>query len=209
MKRQLQNEILDLLSKEYPDAHCELVHSNAFELLVATILSAQCTDVRVNQVTKGLFEKYNTPRDFVELREAELEKIIKSCGFFKTKAKNIIAASKIILEKHRGEVPRTMEELVALPGVGRKTASVILAVAFGIPAMPVDTHVFRLANRIGFVDADTVEKTEEQLKQLIEKERWIEAHHSIIFHGRRVCHARKPKCSECSIKDHCKYFLAG
>lgn len=199
-------EILDKLSILHPDAHCELVHSSAFELLVATILSAQCTDVRVNIVTEEMFKKYNTPEQFASLTIKEIEEMIKTCGLYKSKAKKIKEASTIIVEKFGGEVPDTLEELVTLPGVGRKTAGVVLSNAFGVPAIAVDTHVFRVSNRIGIVKENTPEKTEFALMKAIPKDRWTHSHHLLIFQGRRVCKARKPECESCNITEYCNYY---
>lgn len=199
-------EILDKLSILHPDAHCELVHSSAFELLVATILSAQCTDVRVNIVTEEMFKKYNTSEQFASLTIKEIEEMIKTCGLYKSKAKKIKEASTIIVEKFGGEVPDTLEELVTLPGVGRKTAGVVLSNAFGVPAIAVDTHVFRVSNRIGIVKENTPEKTEFALMKAIPKDRWTHSHHLLIFQGRRVCKARKPECESCNITEYCSYY---
>lgn len=199
-------EILDLLSELHPNAHCELVHSSPFELLIATILSAQCTDVRVNIVTEELFKKYNTPEDFKNLSIEEIEKEIKTCGLYKSKAKKIKETSSILVDKYNSELPDTLEELITLPGVGRKTAGVVLSNAFGIPAIAVDTHVFRVSNRIGIVKEKTPEKTEFALMKTIEKERWTHSHHLLIFHGRRICKARKPECENCNIREYCNYY---
>lgn len=202
-------EVLEILDKTYPDAKCELDHNSPFELLVATILSAQCTDIRVNMVTKELFKFCNTPYDFVELGIIELEKEIKTCGFYRNKAKSIIGASMKIIEEFNGEVPKTIVELMTLPGVGKKTANVVASTCFGVPAIAVDTHVFRLSNRIGFVDENNVKDTEEVLQRKIKKSMWTKAHHLLIFHGRRACKARKPLCEECNINSYCKYYLRG
>jgi len=197
--------ILQRLDETYPDAWCALVHSSPFELLVATILSAQCTDERVNIVTARLFPKYNKPEHFAALRYEELEEMIKDCGLYRSKAKAIIDTSRILLHEYNGEVPRTREELMKLPGVGRKTANVVLATAFGVPAIAVDTHVFRVANRIGLADAPDARRTEEQLMEVIPKERWAKAHHQLIHHGRRICSARNPKCHICPLAPYCRY----
>lgn len=199
-------EILDLLADQHPDAHCELVHSSAFELLVATILSAQCTDVRVNIVTEEMFKKYNQPQDFKDLSIGQIEDMIKTCGLYKSKAKKIKETSSILVDLYGGQVPDNLEDLVKLPGVGRKTAGVVLSNAFGIPAIAVDTHVFRVSNRIGIVKETTPEKTEFALMKAIPKDRWTHSHHLLIFHGRRVCKARKPECSNCSISHMCNYY---
>lgn len=199
-------EILDLLMEIHPNAHCELVHSTPFELLVATILSAQCTDVRVNIVTEQMFKKYNTPTDFMNLTIKQIENEIKTCGLYKSKAEKIKEASTMIVNEFGGEVPDNLDDLVKLPGVGRKTAGVVLSNSFGIPAIAVDTHVFRVSNRIGIVKELTPEKTEFALMKAIPKDRWTHSHHLLIFHGRRVCKARKPECKSCNITEYCNYF---
>lgn len=198
--------VLALLKEAYPSPKPELEFGSPFELLVATMLSAQCTDKQVNKATRVLFPLYHTPAQFAALQEEELFPYVKSCGFFQTKGRNIIATSKILLEEYGGEVPREMDALTRLPGVGRKTANVVLSNAFGIPAIAVDTHVFRVSNRIGLVEASTVEKTEQQLMLAIPKRDWGDAHHWLIFHGRRVCSARKPKCSECMLTKYCEHY---
>ena len=198
-----QQAILDGLNELYPDAGPELHFSNPFETLVATILAAQCTDARVNQVTPALFRDYPDAAAMAKATPEEIFSYVKSCGF-KSKAVNIVNASKMIVEKHGGKVPDTLEELTALPGVGRKTANVVLAFSFGVPAIPVDTHVFRVANRLGLSDALTVEETERQLMDLIPREQWSQAHHWMIYHGRRVCHSQKPECENCTLKPYCK-----
>ena len=197
LSKEEMDEVIGILLKTYPDATVELEHSSTFELLIATILSAQCTDVRVNKITRELFKDYNTPEDFIQLTEEELGEKIKSCGFYKVKSKNILATSRIILEEFNGEVPSTMEELITLPGVGRKTANVVLSNAFGVPAIAVDTHVFRVSNRIGLAGSKNVLDTEKDLMNNIEKNMWSKAHHLLIFHGRRICKARKPLCEKC------------
>lgn len=202
-------KILDILEQTYPDAECELNYTNAFELLIATILSAQCTDVRVNKVTEELFKKYNKPEGFAKLSTAEISEEIKSCGLYKSKAQKIKETSVILCSNYGGEVPDKMEELVKLPGVGRKTANVVLSNAFGVDAIAVDTHVFRVSNRIGLVKTDTPEKTEFELMKVLPKKRWSKAHHLIIFHGRRICKARKPECNVCPIVEYCDYYQEG
>lgn len=197
-------KILDTLSRMYPDAKPELNFSNPYETLVATILSAQCTDARVNLCTPAVFRDFPDARAMARATPEQLYPYVRSCGF-KSKAANIVNACRLIVERHGGEVPQTMEELTALPGVGRKTASVVLANAFRIPAMAVDTHVFRVSNRLGLVQADTPEKTEMQLRESFPPERWNELHHYLIFHGRRVCHSRKPECSGCALRDLCPF----
>ena len=200
------NEILDKLEKQYPDAKCELEYTTPFELLIATILSAQCTDVRVNIVTREMFKKYNTPQDFSKLSEEDIIKEIKTCGLYKSKANKIKATSEMICRDYNGEVPDSLEELIKLPGVGRKTADVVLSNAFNQAAIAVDTHVFRVANRIGIVKTKTPEKTEFALMEVIPKNRWSHSHHLFIFHGRRICKARKPECENCPIKQDCDFY---
>lgn len=199
-------EVINILLKTYPDATVELEHSSTFELLIATILSAQCTDVRVNKITRELFKDYNTPEDFIQLTEKELGEKIRSCGFYKVKSKNILATSRKIIEEFNGQVPNTMEELITLPGVGRKTANVVLSNAFGVPAIAVDTHVFRVSNRIGLANSKNVLDTEKDLMDNIDKNMWSKAHHLLIFHGRRVCKARRPLCNECPLTNYCLYY---
>jgi endonuclease-3 len=198
-------EILDRLSHMYPDAKCALEHTSAFELLVATILSAQCTDARVNIVTRRMFPTHNRPEHFTAITPDEVGAMIRDCGLWQTKAKNIHETCRILLEQHGGEVPASMEELVKLPGVGRKTANVVLSNAFDVPAIAVDTHVFRVSNRLGLANAGNVEETEQQLMRRIPRNQWSQAHHWLIHHGRQLCEARKPRCSECPLLDLCKY----
>lgn len=199
-------EVLAGLKRLYPQAGPQLHSETPFEMLVATILSAQCTDVRVNQVTGELFPVFNTPEAFAALSEEELIPYIKTCGLFRAKSKNIIAMSRDLLLRFGGQVPRTLEELTSLAGVGRKTANVVLANAFGVPAIAVDTHVFRVANRLGLAKAKDVHNTERQLMERIPREQWGLAHHLIIFHGRNICHARGPKCGECPLTGVCRYY---
>ena len=208
MKREQKLAILDRLEEMYPEAKAELVFSNPYEMLVATILSAQCTDRQVNKVTPAVFSRWPDASAMAEARTEELNPLVKSCGF-KSKAGNIIAACRIIKEQHGGQVPDTMEALTALPGVGRKTANVVLSNAFGIPAFAVDTHVFRVSNRLGLCRADTVEETERQMTKLIPREKWGQAHHWLIWHGRRLCRAQRPLCAECGLKDLCPYHACG
>lgn len=203
-----KREILAGLEALYPGAGPELNFTNPYETLVATILSAQCTDKRVNMVTPAVFHDFPSPEAMAATTPEILYPYVKSCGF-KTKAQNIVMACRLICEKHGGEVPHTMEELTALPGVGRKTANVVLANAFHVPAIAVDTHVFRVSNRLGLVSAKTVEETEKQLMRAIPKQKWSDAHHYLIYHGRRVCHARKPDCENCALKALCKTYNAG
>ena len=198
-----QQAILQGLAEMYPDAGPELHFSNPYETLVATILAAQCTDARVNLVTPALFRDYPDAKAMAKATPEEIFPYVKSCGF-RSKAVNIVNASKIIAEKYDGVVPSTLEELTALPGVGRKTANVVLAFSFGIPAIPVDTHVFRVSNRLGLADALTVEETERQLMALIPREMWSQAHHWMIWHGRRICHSQKPDCGNCALRPYCK-----
>ena len=196
--------LIKQLRKLYPDAECALHHKNPFELLLATILSAQCTDEKVNQVTPALFEKYPTPNDFAKADLPELEQMIRPTGFFKNKAKSLQGASKAIVEKHGGEVPRTLEELVELPGVGRKTANVVLGVAFKIPSgVVVDTHVARLSFRLGLTTSDNPVQIEKELQVLVPKSSWIEWSHLLIFHGRRICKAQRPQCDHCALLPNC------
>lgn len=194
---------LELLAKTYPNAKPALHFRNPFELLIATMLSAQCTDVQVNKCTDVLFPIYGTPEAFAELDEATLEPYIKSCGFFRTKGRNILATSRILVTQYGGQVPQELEALTKLPGVGRKTANVVLSNAFGIPAIAVDTHVFRVSNRIGLAEAKDVEHTEEQLMAHIPREDWSAAHHWLIYHGRQVCTAQRPKCGNCPLAEVC------
>lgn len=196
--------ILRKLDEAYPNATCELKHHNAFELLIATILSAQCTDVRVNQVTQELFKKYKTPEDFAYASPAELEKEIRPTGFFRNKTKSIMGASKGIIESFGGQVPRTMEEILTLPGVARKTANVVLGTAYGIASgIVVDTHVQRLSNRLDLTHHEEPKKIEQDLIAVIPKDKWIIFSHQIIWHGRRVCFARKPNCAACNLEHIC------
>ena len=195
--------ILEKLKKAHPTAGCELEYSTPFELLVAVILSAQCTDKRVNIATRELFKVYNRAEQFARLTLDELKPYIFSCGFYNNKGTNLIAMSKSLMEKFGGEVPRTLEELTSLAGVGRKTASVVLSVAFDIPAMPVDTHVFRVSRRIGLASGDTVEKVERELMRAYPEESWNALHHTLIFQGRYVCKSQKPDCVNCPISDFC------
>ncbi|MCO6511609.1 MAG: endonuclease III [Aridibacter famidurans] len=196
--------VIRRLDKEYPDAHCALNHTSAFELLIATILSAQCTDERVNIVTEDLFRKYGGPKDYLEVEEEELQEDIRSTGFFRNKAKNIRGACQKIIDDFDGEVPQNMDDLLTLPGVARKTANVVLGNAFGIASgVVVDTHVKRLSYRIGLTDEKTPEKIEKDLMELVPKKHWVMFSHWLIYHGRRVCNARKPDCENCVLNDIC------
>ncbi len=198
--------VLDELARLYPDAVPALKFNSAYELLVAVILSAQCTDERVNKVTAVLFEKHNTPEKMITLTQEELEKFIFSCGFYRNKAAHILSASRDILDKFGGEVPSTLEEMRTLAGVGQKTANVVYSVWFGGDAIAVDTHVFRVSNRLGISEGKTPAKVEEGLCEALPKEIWSKAHHYLIYHGRRVCHSQKPDCTSCTLKKFCKFY---
>ena len=203
-KKKRTAEIIKRFKKTYPDAHCALEHSNPFELLIATILSAQCTDARVNIVTADLFRKYRGPADYLKVTQRELEKDVHSTGFFRNKAKNIQAACRRIIEEYGGEVPQTMDKLLTLGGVARKTANVVLGNAFGITSgVVVDTHVSRISQLLGLTKNKTPEKIERDLQQLIPKKDWVMFPHWMIHHGRAVCIARRPRCSECVLNDIC------
>lgn len=199
-------EVIKLLEIMYPNAHCELDYTTPFELLIATILSAQCTDKRVNQVTKVLFENYNTPEAIISMGEEKLQDAIKSCGFYNNKSKNILGACQKILHEFDGEVPNTIEDLMKLPGVGKKTANVVGSNAYGIPAIAVDTHVFRVSKRIGIAQGENPDQVEESLMKNLPKKYWILGHHLLIFHGRYQCTARSPKCESCGISKYCTYY---
>lgn len=205
MKQDVQ-KLLNEFETLYPDAKPALEYRSPYELLVAVILSAQCTDERVNKVTGVLFEKHNTPQTMLALTQEELEKYIFSCGFYHNKAAHILSASADILAKFGGEVPSTLEELKTLAGVGQKTANVVYAVAFGGDAIAVDTHVFRVSNRLGIAEGKTPAKVEEGLRAVIPQNMWSKAHHFLIWHGRKVCHSQKPDCLNCTLKEYCKYF---
>ena len=205
MKKIEKEQALAELASLYPDAKPALHYTTPYELLVAVVLSAQCTDERVNIVTAKLFEKYNTPEAMVTLSQKELEKYIFSCGFYRMKAEHILSASRDILEKFGGEVPGTVEELMTLAGVGKKTANVIYSVAFGGQAIAVDTHVFRVSNRLGLAKGKTPLEVEENLYKVVPKENWSKAHHWMIYHGRRVCHSQKPACDTCTLSHLCDF----
>ncbi len=205
MKKIEKEQALAELASLYPDAKPALHYTTPYELLVAVVLSAQCTDERVNIVTAKLFEKYNTPEAMVTLSQKELEKYIFSCGFYRMKAEHILSASRDILEKFGGEVPGTVEELMTLAGVGKKTANVIYSVAFGGQAIAVDTHVFRVSNRLGLAKGKTPLEVEENLYKVVPKENWSKAHHWMIYHGRRVCHSQKPACETCTLSHLCDF----
>jgi endonuclease-3 len=203
-KQERAAEIVSRLKRMYPRAKCSLDFTNPFELLIATILSAQSTDVRVNIVTKSLFRKYPDPQAFAQAGQVEMERDVRQTGFFRNKAKAVIAASKAIVEKHGGEVPATMDELTALPGVGRKTANVVLANAFKKPVgIVVDTHVTRVSGRLGLTTHSDAEKIEQDLIKLIPQKEWTSFSHRLIAHGRAICVARKPKCAECLLNELC------
>ena len=205
MKKIEKEQALAELASLYPDAKPALHYTTPYELLVAVVLSAQCTDERVNIVTAKLFEKYNTPETMVTLSQKELEKYIFSCGFYRMKAEHILSASHDILEKFGGEVPGTVEELMTLAGVGKKTANVIYSVAFGGQAIAVDTHVFRVSNRLGLAKGKTPLEVEENLYKVVPKKNWSKAHHWMIYHGRRVCHSQKPSCESCTLRGLCDF----
>ena len=206
MNKQAKQSALAELKKLYIDAKPALKFRSAYELLVAVILSAQCTDARVNIVTEKLFEKYSTPETMVTLSNEQLEKYIFSCGFYRMKAEHILSASRDIIERFHGEVPKTVEELTTLAGVGKKTANVVYSVAFNGDAIAVDTHVFRVSNRLGLASGKTPEKVEEDLQKAIPKNEWSKAHHWLIYHGRLVCHSQKPDCKHCTLKGYCDYY---
>lgn len=197
------NEIIEKLKEMYPDAKCELNYNTPFQLLVATVLSAQTTDKKVNEVTKDLFRDYPDVDSFLTIDQGELEERLRSIGLYRSKAKNILSLCRKIKEEYDGEVPTNMEGITSLPGAGRKTANVVLSNAFGVPAIAVDTHVFRVSNRLGIADSDNVYEVEKQLQEVINKEEWTLMHHVLIFHGRRCCTARKPNCDNCGVKDYC------
>ncbi|WP_339173857.1 endonuclease III [Anoxybacillus sp. FSL W8-1294] len=196
---------LDEIANMFPNAHCELVHRNPFELLIAVVLSAQCTDALVNKVTKQLFEKYKTPEDYVSVPLEELQQDIRSIGLYRNKAKNIQQLCRILIEQYSGEVPKNRDELMKLPGVGRKTANVVVSVAFGVPAIAVDTHVERVSKRLGICRwKDSVLEVEETLMKKIPKEEWSVTHHRLIFFGRYHCKAQSPKCDVCPLLHLCR-----
>lgn len=205
LNKQQIRHCLDEMAKMFPDAHCELRHENPFELVIAVALSAQCTDALVNKVTKDLFQKYKTPEDYLAVPLEELQQDIRSIGLYRNKAKNIQKLSKMLIEEMDGEVPQTQNELVKLPGVGRKTANVVASVAFDVPAIAVDTHVERVSKRLGICRwKDSVTEVEETLMKKIPKEEWSVTHHRFIFFGRYHCKAQSPKCEECPLLDLCR-----
>lgn len=199
--------IMDALIKVYPEPRIQLVFSNEFELLVATILSAQCTDARVNIVTKKLFVKYKSIKDYIDAKPEELEQDIFSTGFYKAKARHIQETAVAIIEKFNGRVPSTMEELLSLPGVGRKTANVILGHCFSVPAIVVDTHVIRIARLLGLTESKNPDRIERDLMELLPKNQWVDFTHYMIMHGRKTCIARKPHCSECVLQNFCDFRI--
>lgn len=199
-------KIFALLDQHYPDVTTQLTHESPFELLVATVMSAQTTDSQVNKVTPALFQRYPTPEALALASPEDVAAHIRSIGFWQTKAKNLVALAKILADRHRGQVPAQREALEALPGVGRKTASVVLATAFGIPAIAVDTHVFRVAKRLGFSKGKTPEAVEKDLMARIPEKRWALAHHQLIWHGRKICKAQRPLCHHCPIAAYCLYY---
>jgi endonuclease-3 len=203
-RRELANKVVETLRRLYPDARCSLDYRTPLQLLIATILSAQCTDERVNKVTPALFTRYRSAADFASADPRELENYIRSTGFYRAKAKNIIACCRALVERHGGELPRSLEELTKLPGVGRKTANVLLGTAWGIPAgIVVDTHVRRLARRMGLTQHTDPDKIERDLMELIPQEEWIAFGHRMIYHGRQVCLARNPRCDQCALNSFC------
>ena len=202
-KKDRQEEILRILEKTYKGMKTALNYTTPFELLVAVILSAQCTDERVNVITARLFPKYNSPKKMGRLTQEQMEKLIHDCGLYHAKAKNLLLTCHRLEEVYGGQVPETMEDLVTLPGAGRKTANVVMSVAFGMPAIAVDTHVFRVARRLGLAKGEDPLAVEKELQKAIPKEKWSEAHHWLIWHGRKICKARKPLCSNCPLVDLC------
>lgn len=204
-KRERSRKIFQILRKTYPDAKCSLDHIDPLSLMVATILSAQCTDERVNKVTPALFARYKTAKDFATAKPEELQKYIQSCGFYQMKAKNIMGAAKRIVEEFGGKVPDRLEDLVSLPGVGRKTANVILGTVYNTPGVVVDTHCGRLARRMGFTKHEDPTKVESDLMKIWPQKDWSLNSHLLVYHGRAVCFARGPKCSECPVRDWCPF----
>ncbi|GAB6168017.1 endonuclease III [Clostridium carnis] len=204
--KQRTKTILQILKEEYPDAKCELNHESPFQLLVATILSAQTTDKKVNEVTETLFRDYPDLDAFLTLSIDELEQRIKQIGLYRSKAKNLLIMCNQLKQNFNGEVPKTMEEITSLAGAGRKTANVVLSNAFGVPSIAVDTHVFRVSNRLALADSDNVLEVEKQLQKELPKKEWSLTHHLLIFHGRRCCIARNPKCDICKLTRQCKYY---
>lgn len=206
MNKKKASQIVQKLALLYPDAKPALKYGNNFELLIAVMLSAQCTDERVNKVTEVLFKKYPRPEDYLSLTVEELGREIFSCGLYKSKAEHILSTCRDLVEKFNGEVPTTLEELRTLAGVGRKTANVVYSVGCGGDAIAVDTHVFRVSNRLGLASAKTPEQTEKQLMQQIERSLWSKSHHYLIYHGRQVCKAQRPQCETCDLRDLCQFY---
>ncbi len=204
LKKAEIKDIIDILIEMHPNAKAELNYNNPFELLIATILSAQCTDIRVNKTTPDLFKVLKNPKDIYDIEHSDLEKIIKSCGLYKTKAKNIRKTCEILDKEYNGTVPDEISKLIELPGVGRKTANVVVSNAFGTPAIAVDTHVKRVSNRIGLASSENVSIIERDLMKKIPRDLWTQMHHTLIFHGRRICKASKPNCDICKINEICR-----
>lgn len=207
MKQNGITEIINKIDRLYESPKCELDFSSNYELLVAVILSAQCTDKRVNLVTRELYKNYNTPQKMLSLSQEQLEQKIRSCGFFHNKAKHILDCSKDLVEKYGGEVPSDKAKLKSLAGVGEKTANVVLSMAFQIPAIAVDTHVFRVSNRLGLANANNVKKTQKDLERVLPKDKWIKFHYALVLHGRYVCKSQRPSCDTCELAGLCKYYL--
>lgn len=200
------NSIVEILKHDYNNPECELHFDNPYSLIVAVILSAQCTDKRVNMVTPQLFKKYPTVESLARADVSDVEQIIKPCGFFRSKAKNIVSMAKDVVEKFGGQIPSSKEDLKSLAGVGEKTANVVLSTAFGVPAIAVDTHVFRVSNRLGLANSKTVEGTQADLEKNLKKENWSFAHFALVLHGRYICKSQRPKCDECNFQKLCKYY---
>ena len=208
MKKQEAIEIINILKQTYPDATCSLDFTTPFEMGIAVMLSAQCTDERVNKTTPELFKKFKKPEDYLKASLEEIEEIIKPCGFYKNKAKNLLGYAKTVVAKYNGKLPQTMEELVSLPGIGRKSANVIMLEAFNNPqGIAVDTHAKRIANRVGFSKEKEPSKIEQDLLDLIPKKFYKDVNHLLVWHGRKTCDARKPKCEECTIKKYCNFLF--
>lgn len=202
-----RRQMLKILAVKYDGAKSGLEFGSTFELLIAVILSAQCTDIRVNLITQRLFPRWNSPKKMLDLQLVQLEELIHDCGLFRAKAKNILATCQMLVENWNGDVPGTLEELIQLPGVGRKTANVVISHQFGIPAIAVDTHVFRVSNRTGLAKGKNPETVEQELMKLIPRENWSAAHHWLIWHGRKICRARNPMCNECELAELCLYAV--
>ena len=208
MNKQQKLELVNALNNMFPEAKCELYFNNNFELICAVILSAQCTDKRVNLTTPALFKKYPTPQKLAKADIKDVEEIIKPCGFYHNKAKSLVNMAKGLIQNFNGEVPSSLKDLITLSGVGRKTANVVYAVGFGGQAIAVDTHVFRTSNRLGLVSSKNVLTTEKQLMKVVPQNEWSKTHHSLIFLGRYVCKAQKPNCQECSLKEWCRFYIS-